>query len=74
MDRGGEFRDARLLRAHQQAGLPPLENNGEPAALYAWMFLPLAAFGPGPWAPARLPAVGRQERPSGLADAAAANA
>ncbi|MET7378410.1 DoxX family protein [Streptomyces sp. NPDC005526] len=60
---------------HQQAGLLPLQNNGEPAALYAWMFLLLAAFGPGPWALARLlPAAGREERPSAVADPAAANA
>ncbi|WP_369386817.1 DoxX family protein [Streptomyces sp. CG1] len=35
---------------HQSTGLLPIENNGELAALYAWIFLLFAAFGPGPWA------------------------
>ncbi|MBB1159375.1 MULTISPECIES: DoxX family protein [Amycolatopsis] len=27
----------------------PMENEGEPSALYAWAFLLIAAIGPGPW-------------------------
>lgn len=33
---------------HQQAGALPIQNDGEPAALYSWLFLLLAAVGPGP--------------------------
>lgn len=32
---------------HQAAGLLPIENKGEPAALYAWIFLLIALIGPG---------------------------
>ncbi|WP_020498467.1 DoxX family protein [Sciscionella marina] len=32
---------------HQPVGLAPLQNMGEPAALYSWCFLLLAVFGPG---------------------------
>ncbi|WP_236792830.1 DoxX family protein [Amycolatopsis sp. GM8] len=32
---------------HQPVGLLPLQNMGEPAALYAWIFLLIAAAGPG---------------------------
>jgi putative oxidoreductase len=32
---------------HQPVGALPLENMGEPAALYAWAFLAIAAVGPG---------------------------
>lgn len=35
---------------HQPEALFPLENLGEPAALYSWIFLLLAVFGPGRWA------------------------
>ena len=35
---------------HQSAGLLPLTNGGEPAALFCWSFLLIAALGPGPWA------------------------
>ncbi|EHR59225.1 DoxX family protein [Saccharomonospora cyanea] len=35
---------------HQPTALFPLENMGEPAALYSWIFLLLAVFGPGRWA------------------------
>ncbi len=35
---------------HQPTALFPLENMGEPAALYSWVFLLLAVFGPGRWA------------------------
>lgn len=34
---------------HQPNGLFPLENGGEPAALFCWAFLLLAALGPGRW-------------------------
>lgn len=34
--------------AHQPQGLLPITNQGELAALYAWLFLLLAAFGGGP--------------------------
>lgn len=60
---------------HQPTGLLPLVNNGEPAALYAWIFLLLATFGPGPWALERLlPAGGRQARPAAAVGQATANA
>jgi putative oxidoreductase len=32
---------------HQSAGLLPIENKGEPAALYSWIFLLIAIIGPG---------------------------
>jgi putative oxidoreductase len=32
---------------HQPMGLLPLQNRGEPAALYAWAFLVIAVCGPG---------------------------
>ncbi|ONI82128.1 DoxX family protein [Saccharothrix sp. ALI-22-I] len=35
---------------HQPAGLLPIQNKGELAALYAWVFLLLAFTGPGAWA------------------------
>lgn len=35
---------------HQAAALLPIENNGEPAALYTWVFLLTVVIGPGPWA------------------------
>ncbi|MFD1828902.1 DoxX family protein [Streptomyces desertarenae] len=34
---------------HQPAGLFPLENGGEPAAMFCWSFLLIAALGPGRW-------------------------
>lgn len=36
--------------AHQSAGVFPMENGGELAALYAWIFLLLAVVGPGTYA------------------------
>lgn len=33
--------------AHQPDGLMPIQNGGEPAALFAFVFLMLSAFGPG---------------------------
>ncbi|MEU4741846.1 DoxX family protein [Actinosynnema sp. NPDC023658] len=35
---------------HQPAGLLPIQNKGELAAVYAWVFLLLAFIGPGAWA------------------------
>jgi putative oxidoreductase len=35
---------------HQPLGLLPLQNGGESAALYSWIFLLIAALGPGPFA------------------------
>jgi putative oxidoreductase len=35
---------------HQKVAALPIQNNGEPAALYAWIFLLIAVIGPGPWA------------------------
>ncbi|MFR9793697.1 DoxX family protein [Streptomyces sp. MB22_4] len=59
---------------HQPTGLLPIENSGEPSALYAWTFLLLAVFGPGPWALERLlPTTRRQPQPPALADQATAN-
>ncbi|MCG8916602.1 DoxX family protein [Actinokineospora sp. PR83] len=36
--------------AHQPHGLLPIENGGEPAALFCWAFLLIAVLGPGRWA------------------------
>jgi putative oxidoreductase len=35
---------------HQPAGLLPLNNGGELAAMYSWAFLLIAVLGPGAWA------------------------
>ena len=35
---------------HIKHGLLPIVNSGEPAALYAWIFVLIAVIGPGPWA------------------------
>lgn len=35
---------------HQSDGLFPIENAGEPAAMFCWSFLLIAALGPGSWA------------------------
>ncbi len=34
---------------HQPQGLAPIQNHGEPAVLYCFLFLFLAAWGPGEW-------------------------
>ncbi|MFI6333304.1 DoxX family protein [Micromonospora chersina] len=34
---------------HQPEALLPLNNGGEPAALFCWSFLAIAAIGPGAW-------------------------
>ncbi|MDP9904798.1 DoxX family protein [Arthrobacter bambusae] len=39
---------------HQAHGVFPIENNGEAAALYAWIFLMLVVIGPGPWTATRI--------------------
>lgn len=48
---------------HAKMGLFPIQNSGEPAALYAWTFLLIAAVGPGPWALGAL-LRGRRENPA----------
>ncbi|MET9442721.1 DoxX family protein [Streptomyces sp. NPDC006610] len=40
---------------HQPDALFPLENGGEPAALFCWAFLLIAALGPGRWSLTDLP-------------------
>jgi putative oxidoreductase len=35
--------------AHQKDGLLPIQNHGELAALYCWIFLLFSVLGPGPW-------------------------
>jgi putative oxidoreductase len=35
---------------HQPQGILPLQNHGEPAVLYCWIFLLIAVLGPGPYA------------------------
>lgn len=54
---------------HQPTGLLPIENNGDPAALFAWSFLLIAALGSGPWALERLRG-GVREQPSPAAQPA----
>ncbi|WP_344867365.1 DoxX family protein [Amycolatopsis ultiminotia] len=39
---------------HAPVGLLPLQNTGEPAALYSWVFLAIAVVGPGAFALDRL--------------------
>ncbi len=34
---------------HQKHALLPIQNGGEPAALFSWGFLMIAILGPGPW-------------------------
>jgi putative oxidoreductase len=45
---------------HIEHGLLPLVNAGEPAALYSWIFVLIAAIGPGPWTLAAM--LGRPQR------------
>lgn len=40
---------AAYFLAHQAQGLLPIQNQGELAALYAFVFLFIAAYGAGPW-------------------------
>jgi putative oxidoreductase len=47
---------------HQTVGLLPLQNMGEPAALYSWIFLLIAILGPGSFA---LDALRRRETSRG---------
>lgn len=35
--------------AHQSQGILPIQNQGEPAAMYCWIFLLLATMGDGIW-------------------------
>jgi putative oxidoreductase len=55
---------------HQPHALMPIENGGELAALYCWIFLLIAAFGPGPWALDR--AFGAKSVPQSVAPVGAA--
>ncbi|WP_158850457.1 DoxX family protein [Saccharothrix deserti] len=48
--------------AHQPDGLLPIQNKGELAAMYSWVFLLLAFIGPGAWAVDRLIASRKQEQ------------
>ncbi|MEU8567526.1 DoxX family protein [Streptomyces pathocidini] len=50
---------------HQGEALWPLQNGGEPSAMYAWSFLLLVFTGPGAWAADRL--FGAERRESSLA-------
>ncbi|MGP4001194.1 DoxX family protein [Streptomyces sp. 8N706] len=45
---------------HQGEGLWPLQNGGEPSAIYSWAFLLLVFTGPGAWALDRLFGAGRR--------------
>ncbi|MFE2752366.1 DoxX family protein [Actinosynnema sp. NPDC059335] len=47
---------------HQPAGLLPIQNKGELAAVYAWVFLLLAFTGPGAWAVDKVIAARKQEQ------------
>ncbi|MFC6092819.1 DoxX family protein [Saccharothrix sp. BKS2] len=47
---------------HQPAGLLPIQNKGELAAVYSWVFLLLAFTGPGSWAVDNVIAGRRQEQ------------
>ncbi|MEU4801475.1 DoxX family protein [Actinosynnema sp. NPDC023587] len=49
---------------HQPAGLLPIQNNGELAAVYAWVFLLLVFTGPGSWALDKVIAARRQHNTS----------
>ncbi|MEU0257624.1 DoxX family protein [Streptomyces sp. NPDC006184] len=42
------------FEVHQAHGVLPIENGGEPAAMFCWSFLLIAALGPGRWALASL--------------------
>ncbi len=44
---------------HAEHSLFPIENKGEPAAMFCWAFLLIVFFGPGPWSFDRL--IGRGE-------------
>lgn len=50
---------------HQEKGLFPIVNGGEPAAMFCWSFLLLALIGGGPWALDAL--VDRRARTAGTA-------
>jgi putative oxidoreductase len=49
---------------HQPNALLPIENRGEPAAMFAWAFLLIAFAGPGRWA---LSSLLRREEPAEVA-------
>jgi putative oxidoreductase len=58
---------------HQPDGLMPIENGGVNAALYAWSFLLIAAFGAGPWSADELIS-GRRAKSTGSSEPAPAPA
>lgn len=53
---------------HQPAGLLPLTNHGEPAALFSWAFVLIAAIGPGAWCLDRLRTTAVARTPVTVAD------
>ncbi|MEC4016213.1 DoxX family protein [Streptomyces sp. H27-D2] len=57
---------------HQSEALWPLQNGGEPSAIYAWAFLLLAVTGSGSWAVDRLIANARGGRGEGASAPAGA--
>ncbi|MBW4719486.1 DoxX family protein [Saccharothrix obliqua] len=54
---------------HQPEGLLPIQNHGELAAVYAWVFLLLVFTGPGAWALDRVIAARKQNASTSLANA-----
>ncbi|AEW93831.1 MULTISPECIES: DoxX family protein [Streptomycetaceae] len=54
---------------HAKLALWPLQNGGEPAALYSWAFLLLAVTGPGAWALDGIFSAARRRRPAAPAEA-----
>ncbi len=56
---------------HAKVALWPLQNGGEASALYAWIFLLIAATGPGAWAVDRLLSSARRRVTAGSASSAA---
>ncbi len=48
---------------HQQHGLLPIQNYGEPAVMFSWTFLLIAVVGPGTWSLDTL--IARLRRPAG---------
>lgn len=48
---------------HQPKGLMPIENSGELAAMYSWVFLLLVFIGPGAWALDKVLSSRRQNAP-----------
>jgi putative oxidoreductase len=53
---------------HQPEALFPMVNSGEPAAMFSWSFLLIAAVGPGKWALARTARYGQSAVAAGDAE------